>query len=181
MMFVDFKSETWLPKSVSSPEVKQLTDLHETLYGTLLCKLGIISHRKKTHKRRPEVPNIRTAGSIFLSKDRLNENFPKTQRKRNILGLNFTDFSPQYFSLFLFLNSIFSLSMLVQHFSLCFCVLIIPPPPFLLLLLFATLGISMPQVGFFFCPVRWGSIFLRGHRRGRQWHVHPASLANSIS
>lgn len=106
MMFVHFISETWLPKPVSSPEMKQLTDLNETLYGTVLCKLGIISHRKKTHKRRPEVLNTRTAGSIFLSKERLNENFPKTQRKRNLV-LNFTDLSTQYLSLFLSLNSIF--------------------------------------------------------------------------
>lgn len=106
-MFVRFISETWLPKPVSSPEMKQLTDLNETLYGTVLCKLGIRSQRKRTHKWRPEVPNTRTAGSIFLSKERLNENFPKAQRKRNILVLNFTDSSTQYLSLFLSLNSIF--------------------------------------------------------------------------
>lgn len=132
----------------------------DTIYESVL-QTGNSKPSRRKCTRGAEVSNVRITGSIFLVKERLNENLPKIQKKGSILLLNFIVFLPTL----IHFNLNFTLSILIQGFSLCFYVLIISPTspsP-----LFIIIGIFRPQMGILHLPCEMRELISERKQRGK--------------
>lgn len=150
-----------------------------TIYESVL-QTGNAKPSRRKCTRGAEVPNVRITGSIFLAKEKLNENLPKIQRKGSILLLNIIVFLPISPTL-IHLNLNFTLFILVQGFSLCFYVLFISPtsPPLLL----ATIGIFRPRGGILLLPCEVTELYFweEAEGEGSDWSIQPLLLIPSLN